>query len=108
VTLDELIEMLEAEDPNRIVPLGFRNPHSYRGCYGDVAFEPTTAVPIGEMLTAARSAVGSSYGGWKGGSYTMTAYTCCWLAMEGDASDENIGPTLLRLMLTAVSPEVYP
>jgi hypothetical protein len=101
MTLDELITALEAEDPDRVVPLGFTNPHSYRGDYMDLAFEPTADVTIGAMLHAARSAKGTTYEGWKGGEYTMLGYTDCWLAVEGHGGGEIIGPVLLTLLLAS-------
>lgn len=101
MTLGELITALEAEDPTRVLPHGFDNPHSYRGYYDQVAFEPASNISIGDMLDAARSALGTTYEGWKGGDFTMDRYTDCWLSMVGSASGETLGPTLLRLMLAA-------
>lgn len=100
VYLDELIAALDAEDPNLIVPLGFARPHSYRGYYSELAFEPALNVTVGSMLAAARSAKGATYQGWKGGDYTMDGYTDCWLAEQGRCG-ESIGPVLLALMLAA-------
>lgn len=99
MTLRELIAALESADPERVVPYGFRDPHSYRGIYADVAFEPAENITVGEMLAAARSALGATFQGYKGGDYTMREYTDCWLSEYGHASGETIGPTLLRLML---------
>ncbi|SEG44673.1 hypothetical protein SAMN04489712_105264 [Thermomonospora echinospora] len=98
MTLGELIAALEAADPTKVAPNGFANPHSYRGYYEDLAFEPARNITIGAMLAAARSAVGTTYQGWKGGDYTMTADTDVWLADEGYCG-ETLGPTLLRLIL---------
>jgi hypothetical protein len=97
--LGQLIERLSREDPERILPIGFADPHSFRGYYSDVAFEPRRNISIGEMLAAARSALGATYSGWKGGDYTMTEWTDCWIANEGDSSDNRIGPLLLELLL---------
>jgi hypothetical protein len=99
--LGELIAALEAEDPARVLPLGFGKPHSYRGYYEQLAFEPTADVMIGDMLEAAKSALGATYEGWKGGDFTMHERTDCWLAEEGHSGGEEIGPILLALMLTA-------
>jgi hypothetical protein len=101
MTLGELITMLEQEDPKRVVKHGFDNPHSYRGYYHDLAFEPAFNVPVGEMLAAARSALGATYEGYKGGDYTMSDYTDCWLASYGDCG-ETIGALLVSLMLKEV------
>lgn len=100
--LGELIDALEAAvkawGPNRIPRLGFRNPHSYRGVYVDLAFEPAEDVTLGEMLAAARGAVGATYTGWKGGEFTMTRETDVHLAEIG-CGGEEIGPHFLALML---------
>lgn len=99
LNLGELIAALEAEDPTRTLPLGFANPHSYRGYYDQLAFEPAENVTVGSMLEAARSALGTTYQGWKGGDYEMSAWTECWLAFEGEGSGETLGRHLVRLLL---------
>lgn len=102
MTLDELIAALAAEDPARTLPLGFSNPHSFRGDYADLAFEPTANVTVGSMLADARSAHGATYGGWKGGDHQMIGWTDCWLSEEGTGNGaEPIGPILLTLLLAA-------
>jgi len=99
--LGKLITRLEQEDPNRILPLGFAEPHSYRGYYNDLAFEPRQNISIGDMLAAARSAVGATFEGYKGGDYTMSEYTDCWIANYGRDGDNKLGPLLLELLLAA-------
>ncbi len=97
--LGDLIARLEREDPTRILPLGFTNPHSYRGDYYELAFEPVADIPVGEMLAAARSALGATFQGWKGGDFTMGEHSGCWIAVEGDSGDNKLGPLLLDLLL---------
>lgn len=101
MTLSELIGALEAEDPDLLLPLGFSNPHSYRGIYEDLAFEPVADVTIGQMLADARSALDATYEAWKGGEYTMREYADCWLAEEGRGGGETIGPFILALLIVA-------
>lgn len=101
MTLDELIAALEAADPALRLPLGFSHPHSYRGDYMDLAFEPTANVTIGEMLADARAALGTTYQGWKGGDFLMEGWTSCWLAEEGTGGGETIGPILLTMLLAS-------
>ncbi|MFD9004430.1 hypothetical protein ACFV0T_26315 [Streptomyces sp. NPDC059582] len=100
MTLGELIAALETANPQQIVKHGFHNPHSYRGDYYDLAFEPTTNITVADMLEAARSAVGATYQGWKGGDFNMTAGDWCWLSEQGSASGETISPLLLEFILT--------
>lgn len=102
--LGDLIARLEQEDPDRVLPLGFADPHSFRGYYCDLAFEPRQNIRIGDMLDAARSALGATFTGWKGGDFTMSDYTDCWISHEGDSSDNRIGPLLLELLLAQPAP----
>jgi hypothetical protein len=96
--LNELIEELSKRDPAKVVPRGFDNPHSYRGYYDELAFEPCGETTVGAMLEAAQSAVGATYQGWKGGDFTMGDWTPVHLAYMGDCG-EGLGRTLLGYML---------
>ena len=98
MTLGELIAALEKLDPDLVVPFGFHHPHSYRGYYDQLAFEPRENVTVGSMLADAREALGTTYEGWKGGDYTMSEWTDVWLAQEG-STGETIGPHFLGLIL---------
>lgn len=96
--LGKLIEILESADPELVVPEGFHNPHSYRGFYEDLAFEPAMNVTVGAMLKCAREALGTTYQGYKGGDYTMHEYTDVWIANYGSEGD-GISEMLIRYML---------
>lgn len=103
--LMELIERLEKEDPKKTLARGFDNPHSYRGYYDQLAFEPCEGpITVGRLLQFARSALGATYQGWKGGDFTMGPYTDCHLAEVGHTGEE-LGPTLLGYMLRDVAKE---
>lgn len=99
--LDDLIEMLSKEDKKKVLKLGFRKPHSHRANYNELAFEPAENVTVGEMLKAAKSALGKTFTGWKGGDFTMLAWTECNLAYEGKCGEE-ISERLLKYMLADV------
>lgn len=105
MTLSELISVLEKHDPAKVVPLGFHNPHSYRGDYAQLAFEPKANTTVGAMLESARSALGATYQGWKGGYFEMGEHSACWLCEEGTSPGEGIGPVLLGYMVGEL-PEV--
>ncbi len=68
MNLGDLIKQLEEYNPNTVVPLGFGAPHSYRGDYYSVAFEPVEVTTIGEMLEHAKSALGATSQGTKVGN----------------------------------------
>ena len=95
--LMDLIKYLDTKDSNKIIPLGFNNPHSYRGYYEELAFEPAENVSIGEMLKCATDALGQTYTGYKGGEFTMCEYTEVYLANWGETG-ESIGVILLDFM----------
>lgn len=100
LTLGQLIAALEPLDPALPVVLdpaycsrlaldvdwSIENPHSYRGYYEDLAFEPTP-VPqtVAKVLFAAQGALGNTYEGWKGGWFTMHEQTPVWVALQGDS-----------------------
>lgn len=97
--LKDLIELLEKYDADKTVAVGFGNPHSYRGYYDQLAFEPVENTTVGEMLFAAKSAMGTTYQGWKGGDFTMGEWTPCWLAWEGRTSDERLSRIAVEAIL---------
>jgi hypothetical protein len=98
VNLGLLIAVLGEYDKARRVQNGFGNPHSYRGYYDELAFEPQENVTVGEMLAACHEADGTTYQGWKGGDYTMGSYSNVYIAHEGSTGDE-LSERLLRYML---------
>ena len=98
MTLGTLIEILTNEPPDKVCPLGFRRPHSYRGYYEDLAFEPAENVTVAEMLSEARLALGAIFTGYKGGEFKMEGWTAVWLANYGQTG-ETLGPRFLKLLL---------
>ena len=102
LSLGELIERLEKENPDKVIALGFKEPHSYRGDYTELAFEPEINARVGDMASCARSALGATFPGYKGGEYTMNKHSDVWIAFEGQDSDNKLGPMLLEMMLAQV------
>jgi hypothetical protein len=88
VTLTELITYFEKYESDRKIPLGFGDPHSYRGNYEDVAFEPVKNTTVGETLKWLRSAVDCTFQGYKGGEFKMRGWSKCWLAEYGKSGKE--------------------
>lgn len=82
MTLGELIDTIENWPADREIT-GLCNPHSYRGYYCDLAFEPCEKTTAGELLTACRAAMGRVFTGYKGGDYTMGESTPVWVADYG-------------------------
>lgn len=87
ITLGNLIEWLEQQDQNLVVKDGFGSPHSDRGDYSELAFAPVETATIADMLAHAKSAVGNTYTGWKGGNYEMGEYTNVYIGEYGDCGE---------------------
>ena len=96
--LGDLIAYLEKLEPTLIAPRGFHNPHSYRGDYYDLAFEPMDGpIAAGDLLEIVRSARGQTFEGYKGGDYKMGDYTQTWIANYGETGG-GISEMLLDYM----------
>lgn len=87
--LKDLIAYLSLKDELAPAVNGFGAPHSYRGWYDQVAFEPVAFTTAGEMLEHAKSALNKEFTGWKGGTYLMTSESFVNIAMEGDCGRED-------------------
>lgn len=96
--LGDLITELEKADQDLILNNGFASPHSYRGSYECLAFEPKNNVPIKEMLKLAKGSLNKTFEGYKGGDFEMQEYTKVYLAEYG-CCGESIGPLLLKYMI---------
>lgn len=94
----DIITKLQAANPNLVVPMGFARPHSYRGDYSQLAFEPQQNVTVAEMLASAKEADGKKYSGYKGGNYLMDGNVTVYLALYGDCG-EPISAILLDYMV---------
>jgi hypothetical protein len=101
-TLGILIDWLEKQDQDLIVQDGFGSPHSDRGSYEELAFDPVSEARLGDMLKYAKSAVGATYEGWKGGDYTMGLHTSVYIGEYGEEGDA-ITPTHFKYWLLTAS-----
>lgn len=114
MTLDDLLTQLGEADQALVLPHAFNNPHSYRGYYDELAFEPAENITVGDVAAAAWSAMDETFTGYKGGEFTMTGDTTCWMAYEGSSGGEELTPDLLTRLLdagtrpaTATTPQVH-
>ncbi len=84
MTLGEIIEYLKKKDPNKQILIGLACPHSYRGFYEQLAFEPDgQGMTIAECLVNVKWAVDQTYDGYKGGKFKMTLDTDVHIAYYG-------------------------
>lgn len=88
MTLGTLIKWLEQQDQNLVVKDGFSTPHSDRGSYDDLAFKPERKSRISNMLKHAKSALGATFEGYKGGDFTMNEHTSVYIGKWGSCGEE--------------------
>ncbi len=87
MTLGKLIEALESLDPSRLIQ-GIWEPHSYRGYYSDLAFEPVSDThTVENALRIAKECMGEVFTGYKGGDFQMGRNTPLFIACYGDCGD---------------------
>lgn len=98
--LGDLIEWLEKQDQELIIKDGFGEPHTDRGDYMDLAFDPENETKISEMLIHARSAINQTFTGYKGGEYTMWAYSNVLIGVFGECGEHITKITLKYWLLT--------
>lgn len=103
MTLGELIAELR-DAPRATLREGFHKPHSYRGYYDCLAFQPAENVTVEQMLSDAEDSVGRVFHGYKGGDYTMGLYTPVYLAEYG-ACGEELGHLALKYLLSTATDE---
>ena len=85
LTLGGLIIRLH-ELPREMRMQELSNPHSYRGYYDDLAFEPPAPSKlrrVSDQLADCKEIVGKVFHGYKGGDYTMRYETPVWIANYG-------------------------
>lgn len=91
MTLGKLIAAL-TELPGDTLIDGIEAPHSYRGYYSDLAFEPAAEkVKAADALAMCRAAMGEVFCGYKGGDYVMGALTPVWIATWGNCGKKFMG-----------------
>jgi hypothetical protein len=88
MTLGDLIDWLEKQNPLLVVKDGFSSPHSDRGSYDELAFSPEEETTIGKMLGYALSADGATFTGYKGGDFKMGRHTSVYIGSYGSCGDE--------------------
>lgn len=101
MTLGQLIEQLEKMNPESGVicstdtSMVFTSFDSYRGYYDDLALgyitkdyhENDEIHTVKDFLEEAKSCLGKTFYGWKGGKFVMDANTPLWVANSGHTSD---------------------
>lgn len=89
MTLGELIDLLGQLPQHLHLKRGFAHPHSYRGFYADLAFEPIGEQLVSDAFSMVLGALGQTYQGWKGGDFTMHEGVDVYFANEGTCSMDD-------------------
>lgn len=87
ITLKDLIDWLDTQDPSKSIKDGFGEAMSWRGSYYELAFEPNPVTTVREMLSQAKSAVGETFVGYKGGEFTMDLNCEVYIAEYGTCGE---------------------
>ena len=91
MTLGELIAALKGLPSDQVID-GFTRPHSYRGYYSDLAFEPSEEkMMVKNLLVMVEPCLGRTFQGYKGGDFTMHKSTPCWISHYGTCGERLMG-----------------
>ena len=88
IRLGEMIEVLKELPAEYRISPGLCEPHSYRGYYNCLAFEPCEETTAGELLKLAEACNGETFTGYKGGDFNMHKGTRLYVAEYGRCGDE--------------------
>lgn len=94
--LGSLVTKLQDAPPEATVAFDFGGrpgePHSYRGYYEDLSFEPEDSpeLKVGAFLKICRDALGQTFEGYKGGDFVMDESTVLWASPYGSSGGRAI------------------
>lgn len=103
LTLGGLIIRLH-ELPQDMMMQSLFYPHSYRGYYDDLAFEPSQPSDVrkvSDQLADCKKIVGRVFNGYKGGDYTVRYETPVWIAEYGCCGKRLVAVTDDGSLITA-------
>lgn len=99
MNIEELRKELRKLPKSMVFPVGFANPHSWRGSYDEPSVEPAHDVSVKSMLNCLDELVTEEFYGYKGGEYRFSKWQNLHLDAYGEYSGEVIGPVLFGMML---------
>lgn len=88
LTIKDLDMVLRPLRDDLWFPIAFDSPHSYRGYYEQLAFEPAPGKTAAELRQIAESAR-RVFTGYKGGEFLMDDDTLGNIAFEGECGDAD-------------------
>lgn len=91
MTLGKLISELEKYPPDTQIS-SIYSPHSYRGYYCDLAFEPGEGTrSVCDLLDEAKDCLDQVFEGYKGGCFQMDKNTPVWISEYGKCGVKIVG-----------------
>lgn len=93
MTLGKMTDRLALLPPETLIE-GSASPHSYRGYYCDLAFEPSdnrNRITASVALALCKGAMGEVFQGYKGGDFQMGRNTPLWLSNYGRTGQKIMG-----------------
>lgn len=97
VTLGEMIEIAR-KATGSVKYLDGKAPgdeDSYRGYYSDLSFEDADSKTASDFLSQLQEALGGTYGGYKGGEYTMNENTPLWRSEYGTTGEAIVSADIV-------------
>ena len=80
---------LEMTDTSFVFSQGFDTPHSYRGYYTELAFQPAEDIKLHDIIKSLDRAYIEVFEGYKGGDYKYNMTTACHLAWIGNCTEDD-------------------
>ncbi len=83
MTVGDLFLSLGLLPNSAILSQGLKNPHSYRGDYEQLAFEPCGEMTVADVIEVIEEGLLDTHAGYKGGAYKMSEDSDVFVAFEG-------------------------
>jgi len=88
MSIGDIKSLLGLFDSEETLPVGFHNPHAYRGYYHEAAVELAYDVKVSDMLADLDALLSQTFQGWKGGDYRYDDWTTLHIVtQEGRSGD---------------------
>ena len=81
---------IRLDDEDFVFMEGFYNPHAYRGCYEQVAFEPREQITLSDIKKDINKSLNDVFEGYKGGEYEYGDDTLVNLSDYGISGKHDI------------------
>lgn len=80
---------LKMTDKSFVFTKGFNTPHSYRGYYNELAFQPAQDIKLEVVIKSIDRSYIETFEGYKGGEFSYNAETTCHLSWIGNCTEDD-------------------